>query len=457
MDSFWDFDISLSDKIAFVNHSRTVTYRELEELIQLKSKILPQHRSLIFLQMSNDIEAIVWYLACLKYNHPVLLLDSELSRDLFQILITSYKPNYIIENNQLVSNNPSKIDLHTDLALLLSTSGSTGSPKLVRLSKENLLANTKSIVSYLNLDSSEVAITSMPLHYSYGLSVLNTHLFVGAKLVITNSSLVSREFWQLVNTFKVTSLSGVPYIWQMLRKMRYERFDTSSIKYITQAGGRLDSETLKYYQQKTSELNQQFFVMYGQTEATARISYLPPDLLESKMGSIGIAIPFGKLWIKTSDGSLTDAPFQSGELVYEGPNVMLGYGESLSDLALGDVNQGLLATGDLGYQDSDGIFFITGRAKRFIKVFGLRISLDAIDELLASKGLSTVSSGRDDKLVIFSEPTIVMSSSEIVQFISSTLKINVNAISVYFVMTLPRTSNGKIDGQALSALLEQYE
>lgn len=457
MNSFWDFEINVLDNIALISGDKSISYRELSGLVKFKSSLLPTHRSLIFLQMTNDVESIVWYLCCLKNEHPVLLVDAELSEDLFQSLVSTYNPNLIVKNNNLTLIHHNKHDLSADLAVLLSTSGSTGSPKLVRLSRNNLVSNAKSISLYLSLNSLEVAITSMPLHYSFGLSVLNSHLLCGSKIVVTSSSLVSKEFWHLITHHKVTSLSGVPYIWQMLRKMRYERFDTSSIKYITQAGGRLDSETLKYYQLKTSELNQQFFVMYGQTEATARISYLPPELLESKMGSIGIAIPFGKLWIKTSDGSLTDAPFQSGELVYEGPNVMLGYAESLSDLALGDVNQGLLHTGDLGYQDADGIFFITGRAKRFIKVFGLRISLDAIDELLASKGLSAVSSGRDDKLVIFSEPTIVMSSSEIVQFISSTLKINVNAISVYFVMTLPRTSNGKIDGQALIALLEQYE
>ncbi len=197
--------------------------------------------------------------------------------------------------------------------------------------------------------------------------------------------------------------------------------------------------------------------MYGQTEATARISYLPSEFLVSKIGSIGIAVPHGKLWIKTDKGVLTDAPLESGELVYEGPNVMLGYAENLADLALGDVNQGLLHTGDLGYQDADGFFFITGRVKRFIKVFGLRISLDAIDELLATKGLAAVSTGRDDRLVIFNEPTINMSSSEIINYISNSIKINVNAISVHCVELLPRTSNGKIDGQALSALLEQYE
>lgn len=457
MDSFWDFDINILDNIALISGDNSLSYRELSALINLKSTLLPAHRALIFLQMSNDVESIAWYLCCLKNDHPVLLVDAELSDDLFQSLVINYKPNVIVKNNKFTLIHNDKHDLSADLAVLLSTSGSTGSPKLVRLSRRNLLANAKSISIYLNLNSLEVAITSMPLHYSFGLSVLNSHLLCGSKIIVTSSSLVSREFWQLITQHKVTSLSGVPYIWQMLRKMRYERFDTSSIKYITQAGGRLDIETLKYYQQKTSELNQHFFVMYGQTEATARISYLPPDLLESKMGSIGIAIPFGKLWIKTSDGSLTDAPFQSGELVYEGPNVMLGYGESLADLALGDVNQGLLHTGDLGYQDADGIFFITGRAKRFIKVFGLRISLDAIDELLASKALSAVSTGRDDKLVIFSEPTMVMSSSEIVQFLSTTLKINVNAISVHFVTSLPRTSNGKIDGQALRSLLEQYE
>lgn len=457
MDSFWGFGSDFLDNIALVDGEQSISYRVLSELVNLKSEVLPAHRSLIFLQMKNDIESIVWYLACLKNDHPVLLIDSELCEDLFQSLVNTYNPNGIIKANEFLLIHHEKHQLADDLAILLSTSGSTGSPKLVRLSKRNLVANAKSISKYLEVNSSEVAITSMPLHYSYGLSILNSHLLNGGKIVVTSTSLVSREFWHLINQFKVTSLSGVPYTWQMLRKMRYERFNTSTIKYITQAGGRLDSDTLRYYQAKTSELNQKFFVMYGQTEATARISYLPPECLESKMGSIGVAIPEGKLWIKTNEGHLTDSPLESGELVYEGPNVMLGYAENISDLALGDVNRGLLHTGDLGYCDTEGYFFITGRAKRFIKVFGLRISLDAIDELLAGKGLSAVSTGRDDKLVIFNEPNIIMSSSEIIYFISNSIKINVNAISVHLIESLPRTSNGKIDGQALSVLLEQYE
>ena len=256
---------------------------------------------------------------------------------------------------------------------------------------------------------------------------------------------------------QVSSLSGVPYIWQMLRKMRYERFKTDSVRYLTQAGGRLDNDSLLYFQQQTQAKQQQFVVMYGQTEATARIAYLPADLLAVKTGSIGRAIPGGKLWLRLADGQLTDAPDTEGELVYHGPNVMLGYAESLADLALGDQCLGQLATGDIGYCDHDGYFYITGRAKRFIKMFGLRISLDTVDEVLARRGLDATSAGRDDKLVIFISDSVATEPALLATELSALFKINVNAIAVHQIAAIPRSSNGKVDGQAIKALMAQYE
>lgn len=457
MDFYWDLSDTKFDSTALVDSDgRGVSYSELNLLVNECRMQLPLDRSLVLLKCSNQLSVIVWYLACLQANHPLILVDSELSDELLEPLIKTYKPNIIIQNNYIDIRHKENLDLNPKLALMLSTSGTTGSPKLVRLSKENLQSNAQSIAEYLQLTAEEVAITTMPLNYSYGLSILNSHLLVGAKLVVTSSTLLSRDFWQLVKEHKVTSLSGVPYIWQMLRKMRFERFDTSSIKYLTQAGGRLDSDSLNYYFEKTKEAGQKFFVMYGQTEATARISYLPPEMLAAKCGSIGIAIPGGKLWIKTPSGQITDSFSELGELVYQGPNVMLGYAEQLSDLALGDINNGWLYTGDLGYCDNDGFFYITGRVKRFIKIFGLRISLDAVDELLTKKGFTAVSAGRDDKLYIFVEDKLA-SNNEIALFVAETLKVNVNAISVHYVDTIPRTSNGKIDGQALRSLMENYE
>ncbi len=456
MSFFWDLTPADPQAVALIDEQgQAYSYAALNQKVAQAKARLPRERSLLALGMDNTLSCVCWYLAALQAGHPLMLLDSALDADLAEAMLGTYQPHRLLRGDVIEVRHDNPLTLHPQLALLLSTSGSTGSPKLVRLSRQNLQSNAAAIATYLALSPAETAITTMPLHYSYGLSVLNSHLLCGGRLVLTSQGLLSREFWQLVREHQVSSLAGVPYIWQMLRKMRYERFDTSSVRYLTQAGGRLDNDSLLYFQQQAAAKNQQFIVMYGQTEATARIAYLPPELLSEKTGSIGRAIPGGKLWLRQSDGQLTDAAGIEGELVYQGPNVMLGYAETLAELALGDSCQGTLATGDIGYCDADGCFFITGRAKRFIKMFGLRISLDAVDEVLARRGLDAVSAGRDDKLMVFVasavEPALLAAE------LAALYKINVNAIAVHPVAAIARTSNGKVSGQAIKELMALYE
>lgn len=458
MSFFWDLALAEPTAVAFIDPlDGEISYAQLALRVQACVQQLPANRSLIALCIDTDLQSVSWYLAALQAGHPLILLDTSLDADLMQAMLATYQPNLLIHGTEIKVQHQEQLALHPDLALLLSTSGTTGSPKLVRLSRQNLQSNASAIVEYLRLNPLETAITTMPLHYSYGLSILNSHLQAGAQLVLTTHGLLSREFWQLVQQHQVSSLSGVPYIWQMLRKMRYERFKTDSVRYVTQAGGRLDNDSLLYFQQQTQAKHQQFIVMYGQTEATARIAYLPPELLAEKTGSIGRAIPGGKLWLRLADGQLTDQPDIEGELIYQGPNVMLGYAESLSDLALGDLCHGQLATGDIGYCDQDGCFYITGRAKRFIKMFGLRISLDTVDEVLARRGLDATSTGRDDQLVVFISDKSSVEPAALATELSAMFKINVNAIAVHQIAEIPRSSNGKVDGQAIKALMAQYE
>lgn len=458
MKSFWDLEHLDADKVAFIDEQGSqYTYKEIQQLVKAWRQRLPLQRALVLLKVRNDLDTALAYLACLQAGHPLMLIDADLAPALSQSLLDTYRPNFVIDGKLLKNHNPETVQLHPELALMLSTSGSTGSPKLVRLSYDNVQANADSIISYLRLTAMEVAITTMPLHYSFGLSILNSHLAIGAKIVLTSKSLMTREFWQYVQDHQVTSLSGVPYIYQMLRKMRYERFNTNSVRYLAQAGGKLDTDTTCYFVEQCNKKNQNFFVMYGQTEATARITYLPPEKLNQKLGSIGIAIPGGRLFIRTEQGELTEQSGVEGELVYQGPNVMLGYAESVNDLVMGDSNKGWLDTGDIGYRDADGFFFITGRAKRFIKIYGLRISLDVVDELLAVQMVQAASTGRDDKLYIFVEDKLDSALSDIATELAVILKININAISVHGITTIPRTTNGKVDGKALKALMETYE
>ena len=205
--------------------------------------------------------------------------------------------------------------------------------KFVQLSENNLISNSESIVNYLNLEQSERALLSMPLNYSFGLSVLNSHLQVGASILLTSLSIITKEYATFFDNYQPTSISGVPYFFSLMRRINFLEKDINSLKYLAQAGGKMDNKLLEYYQQTTEQKKINFIVMYGQTEATARISYLPSQLLKEKLSSVGIPIPKGKIEIINESGRPVNQPDVIGEIQYKGPNIMIGYAEQLSDLS----------------------------------------------------------------------------------------------------------------------------
>ena len=188
-------------------------------------------------------------------------------------------------------------NLYKDLGLLLTTSGSTGSPKLVRLSYENVKANAESIAEYLSIDENERPITSLPMYYSYGISVINSHYIKDATLLLTDHPVIQKLFWMFAQDEKATSIAGVPFTYEMLRRLRIFKMDLPYLKTMTQAGGKLNAKLAKEYIENAQATGKRFFVMYGQTEATARMSYLPLDKALEKYASIGIAIPGGRFAI----------------------------------------------------------------------------------------------------------------------------------------------------------------
>jgi acyl-coenzyme A synthetase/AMP-(fatty) acid ligase len=331
--------------------------------------------------------------------------------------------------------------LHDDLALLLSTSGSTGSPKLVRLASQNVSSNAWAIAEYLGLAPGERAITSLPLHYSYGLSVLNSHLAAGATVILTEEPVTARPFWELFQRESVTSLAGVPKTWEILRSLRIERMSLPSLRYCTQAGGRLAAEHVTHFAKWAADSNRRFYVMYGQTEATARMSYMPPERLIERPTSIGRPIPGGKLWITDDSGGPVGRANVPGELVYSGPNVMMGYACNAEDLARGDELHGILHTGDLGFCDDDGFFHLTGRRSRFIKVFGNRVGLEELESWLQQTGHACAVTGEDDHLLI---AAVGGDTERIRKMVCERLHVHFSAVEVRMVEQLPRNAAGKI-------------
>jgi len=437
---------------------RTWSYRQLREDVARMQACLPQldRKTLGLLLVQNRYECLVAYLAALNAGHALILLDSTLNKELLRDFVAGYKPDWIFggpsrqefEGYRLSPSDmgglfeieaPEDVELHPDLALMLTTSGSTGSPKLVRLTLSNLAANAASIMEYLQLTPQERPITSLPMSYSYGLSVVNSHLAVGASIVLTDDGVLQREFWDAIDRHRCTSFAGVPYTYQMLLQTGLLKTKGASLRTLTQAGGRLEERYIRQMHELALARGWKFFVMYGQTEATARISYVPFEALEGKIGSVGIAIPHGSLAVDET----------TGELVYRGSNVMMGYAECRADLAKGDELHGELRTGDLARTDDDGYFYITGRLKRFLKMFGKRLNLDDAEKLLARRlDASVACFGRDDLLMAAVEHG--QSTAPIQAMICELLDLPRPAVKVIALKELPRNPNGKLDYKRLA-------
>ena len=411
-------------------------------------------REIVLVLARNDLPSVAAYLGCLRARIPLMLLEPSVPRDRIDALVRALGVRAVVGEGGMIeaTNQPARSVRH-DLALLLSTSGSTGNPKSVMLSLENLHANAVSIASYLPMRPDDVAITSLPLPYSFGLSILNSHLLVGARVVLTGEPLVGKEFWRLVREYGVTSFAGVPFSYQMLRTLRFERMALPSLRYFTQAGGRLPAELVAYAQDLKTKTGLPFFVMYGQTEATARMAYLRPELLESHGDCIGEPIPGGEFFLRDPEsGSTVEGPGAVGELVYRGPNVMIGYAESADDLA----SSGLLkelATGDLAERLPVGVYRITGRTKRIVKIQGKRWQLDHVEAELARRGIAALATGRDDKLriAVIDPDTASTSRDDVYRWLNEELHVHPSLFEVVRLPEVPRTPNGKVDYPAILA------
>jgi acyl-CoA synthetase (AMP-forming)/AMP-acid ligase II len=436
------------------------SYGDLCNDVEHVAAAIPKQGSkeLVMLLANNRYESVIAYLAALRSGHALLLVDATLHHDLLIPMVNAYRPDYLWSASSGLSihgyrsvaragmtcleieRKKEESSIHESLALLLNTSGSTGSPKLVRLSLNNLQANAASIVSYLNLNPPERPITSLPISYSYGLSVVNSHLLAGACIVLTDYGVLRREFWDAVDCYKCTSFAGVPYTYQMLLQTGLLKSRGASLRKLTQAGGALAPSYVRRIHEIALQRGFEFFTMYGQTEATARISFLPFESLPQKAGSIGIAIPGGTLEMDPV----------SGELIYAGPNVMMGYAESREDLARGDELGGVLRTGDLARRDEDGFFYITGRMKRFLKLFGKRYNLDEVEQIVQTHcGLPAACFGRDDLLIVAIE-SADGNTAAVNSMLCSTFGLPRAALQVHALNRLPRTERGKIDYSALS-------
>lgn len=457
MNYFWNTLDQFNDNTCVVIPDGTsYSYKDLiEKADSLKSVI--KTNSLVAIFCRNDYETLVGYVGTLRSQSVALMINATLEAEVISSLLSFYKPDFVWsqtnEEDTFLSigtyslkekNAESEDTIHPELKVLLSTSGSLGSPKLVRLSSRNIHSNAHSIATYLKLSSKERPITTMSMSYSYGLSIVNSNLLSGAAILFTDDSLVTPGFWDFLKGQKATSFAGVPFIYEMLDRLRFERMVLPSLTNMTQAGGKLQVFLAEKFARIAQKKNIDFYIMYGQTEATARISYLTPDQAIQKYKSIGKAIPGGTLKLIDDNGDTIKIPNKTGELVYQGENVMMGYATTRHDLSLGNEMNGILHTGDLATFDEDGFFYIQGRKKRFIKLHGNRVNLDEIDHFLKEEGYECISGGQDDQLkvaVVDNENSI---HNQIKQLITKRFRYHHSAISLFAIPEIPRNSAGKI-------------
>lgn len=435
--AFWSDLARYGDRTALWTAAEAWTYDRLADDVERARQQLGDERRLVLLSAGRRPETVVWYLAALAGGHPVLMCSE--NQDHVAGLVERYDPDVVVGVDGHVEHRHAQPvhDLHPDLAVLLSTSGSTGSPKLVRLSHTNLATNAAAIAEYLQLRPNDRAITSLPLHYCYGLSVLHSHLQVGAAVVLTELSVVDPCFWETFRDAGVTGLSGVPHTFTLLDRVGFDALALPSLRYVTQAGGRLAPGSVQRYAELGHRNGWDFFVMYGQTEATARMAYLPPEAARDHPMAVGIPIPGGALRIDPVPEC--DAPGH-GEIVYQGPNVMMGYAGSAADLALGPLVDEL-RTGDLGRRNADGLIEIVGRRSRFAKLFGLRIDLARLEDDLADRGIAALCASDDVHLYV----ATVADPGEVAERARQSSGLPPGAVVAFGVPELPRLESGKPD------------
>ncbi len=441
--------------VAVVTADEQVSYRDLADRVgdvarRLGGRRPGSGRRLVLLAARNDLDSLVTFLAALSAGHPVLLGPGSNGAAVAS-LTAAYDPDVVAEGADILERRDgSAHQLHPDLAVLMSTSGSTGSPKLVRLSHDNLQQNAEAIATYLDIRPTDRAATTLPMAYCYGLSVITSHLARGASLLLTGLSVVDTCFWQLFREHRATTFPGVPHTFELLDRVGFADMDVPHLRYVTQAGGRLAPDRVRRFAELGQRSGWDLFVMYGQTEATARMAYLPPHLVHKRPSAIGVPIPGG--WLHLRHLSDTGEPVHEdpavGELVYTGPNVMLGYAETPADLALGRTTDAL-ATGDLARLTPDGLFEVVGRLGRFVKLYGLRIDLQRAEDTFTQLGFTVCCTGDDETLVIAVEGCD--DDARMLQRLAATeLALPPGAVRVHPVDAIPRLPNGKPDYAAVA-------
>lgn len=436
-----------------------LTYGELRGFAEQAGEVMPA-RSLLFLLVENNVGGIAWTIGNICVGNVPLILNAHLDDQLYKSLYDLYMPPYVCVPDIMAEKYPyetiiscfgytlmktgnNACPMHEDLSHLLPTSGSTGSPKLVRQKYGNIEAAALNISTFFELTDKDRPLMVLPLYYTMGLSMVFSHFYVGATVLITNQSMTDRGFWQFIKEQHATSFTGVPYSYEILNLMRFFRMDLPDLTLLTQGGGRMPKELNLKFAEYCRDNGKKWIATYGQSECTARMAWLPPKWAIEKVGSIGIAVPNAELSLIDMDGHPITTPNTEGEMCYRGKNVTMGYAQSREDLLLGDEHHGFIRTGDLAYFDEDGCFYIVGRMGRFLKLFGMRVGLDECERIIKGKypNLECACVGTDEKMLVYltEEKYKELVKEELV----SRLKLVATSFEVRIINEIPKNEAGK--------------
>lgn len=436
-----------------------ITYGELAECAQSLQAVIPK-RSIVFLLCKNTVGALTAYISMVENEIVPVTLNDSIDAELFRVLVETYRPQYICVDSTRAAEYPYKVvyekngysylltgypayPINDQLELLMTTSGSTGSPKLVRYKKGNLEANAKNVALAWGWTSQERPICDLMMNYTMGLNVINTHLYVGATLLLVTYNITDARYWKFIKEHEATNFTGVPFSYDILWKLRFPRMDMPYLTTLSEGGGKLSDKMFLAVAEYARDKGKRFIASFGTTETSARLAMLEPEMALEKMGSIGRAIPEGELVLFDENGDEIRDSEAEGELGYRGPNVTMGYALSPDDLLKGDEFCGLYKTGDIARRDKDGYYYIVGRMSRFLKMLGHRVSLDQCERLIRDKfGMDCACGGTDEKMKIF----IVSDENEddIKRYISDKIGIYSSMFQVVRVDEIPRNSTGKV-------------
>lgn len=442
-----------------------LTYGDLVVLRGELATVLPE-RELVFCLCANRVGALAGFLCLYDCKDVCLLLSAHIDKALLKVLDDTYGPSYYWMPEDMVGNfgfemvygykgfslcktGKNAPALHLDLSMLMTTSGTTGSPKLVRHKYGNIESNAKNVANVFGWNHKERGIIDLPMQYTMGLNVINSHIYAGATVLLIEANLMNPKFWNFIKEQQGSNFTGVPFSYEILNRLRFCKMDLPYLTTMAEGGGKLSDMLFKTFADYAVDKGKRFFATFGTTETSARLAFLPPEQATTHIGSIGRAIPEGQLVLVDENGQeITDAEVE-GELRYEGPNVTMGYGTCVDDLAKGDEFCGVYETGDLAKKDADGFFYIVGRKKRFLKLFGLRVSLDQCEKIISENfgGNECACTGDDNQMQIYITKDYL--KEDVKKLISEKTGLMTKFFNVKVIESIPRFESGKINYREL--------